>query len=386
MAAEVRQDLVEEARKFLSSPKVITEKDENKRAFLLKKGLSDDEINMAFSMVPNIIIDSGASSQVPGLPVPYIHQQPTSRWTQIRDFANLMIILSGGFYGIHYVYKCYIGPLLTGRREKSAEDRMIELQQSVVTILNDVQSTLSSMEQTLSTQTNKIQTLNIEKTSDAATKRQLDELKTEITSLKGLLVNKRSFPASPSLSAGIPSWQLSNASNIISNSTVNNTSSIAGSLANGGSINGPTEATILTNGLNAQTETTIQTNGLNAATESISVTNGLHGPTESITVTNGLNVDSNITNSDDNSSTENGFVEDDSVVKEDVTNASSISSTIDNETHDTQVTAKNTEPESEKDQMISHNDVIKTDFENTSAKRETTEDTIITDSSDEISQ
>lgn len=370
MAAEVRQDMVEEARKFLSSPKVIAEKDENKRAFLLKKGLSDEEINMAFSMVPkNIIINGGVPSQVPGPTVPYIPQQPISKWTQIRDFANMIIILSGGFYGIHYVYKCYIGPLLTGRREKSAEDRMIELQQSVVTILNDVQSTLSSMEQTLSTQTNKIQTLNIGQTSEAATKRQLDELKTEITSLKGLLVNKRSFPSTPSLtslSAGIPSWQLSSASNMISNSTVKNKSSIADSLSNGDSTNGPKESTILTN-------------GLNAPTESIKVTNGLNAPTESITVTNGLNVDSNITNSEKNIITENEFEEDNIVVKEAVTNASSISSTIDNETYDTQVTVKSAEPESEKDQIISQNN-------DTNAKKESAEDTIITDSSDEISQ
>lgn len=381
MAAEVRQDLVEEARKFLSSPKVFAEKDENKRAFLKKKGLSDEEINMAFSMVPkNMIINGGTSSPVPGPPVPYIPQQPTSRWTQIRDFANFIIILSGGFYGLHYVYQCYIGPLLTGRREKSAEDRMIELQQSVVTILNDVQSTLSSMEQTISTQTNKIQTLNIEKTSDAATKRQLDELKTEITSLKGLLVNKRSFPASPSLSAGIPSWQLSSSS---SNSAVNNTSSIVGSVANSSSSNNPTDTSILTNVLNAPKESITVTNGLGS---SVAVTNGLHSQAESITVTDGLKVDSNVTKSD-SSSTENGFVKDDSTVKETVTDVSSITSTIDNENYDTQATVKNAEPETEKNQINSHNnDVIKTDYENTSAAKEIIEDANIIDSSDEISQ
>ncbi|CAL4068582.1 unnamed protein product, partial [Meganyctiphanes norvegica] len=166
MAEKVRQDLVEEARKFLLNPKVLTEKDENKRAFLMKKGLTEEEINVAFSMVPkNMMMSHSASSPSFGPPVPYIPQQPSSRWSQVRDYANLVLILSGASYGIHYIYKCYIGPLLTGHREKSVEESMIELQHSVATVLKDVQNTLSTLEQTLSAQTIKIQIINVENTS-----------------------------------------------------------------------------------------------------------------------------------------------------------------------------------------------------------------------------
>lgn len=46
---------------------------------------------------------------------------------------------------------------MTGRREKTVEESMIELQQSVVSVLKEVQTTLASLEQTLSAQSLRIQ-------------------------------------------------------------------------------------------------------------------------------------------------------------------------------------------------------------------------------------
>lgn len=209
----VRQNLVDEAAKFLINPSVIGHSADKKKAFLRKKGLSEAEIDAAFGKVkvPGVSpIGAVVPAQISHLPVPaYAVQQPPTLWVKIRDICNFVFILTGASYGVFYLYKKYLGPLLTGRREKTVEESMIELQQSVVSVLKEVQTTLASLEQTLSAQSLRIQALNTKEDNQVVTPRQIEELRTEVTSLKGLLINRRTFPSTPSMSPAIPSWQRS---------------------------------------------------------------------------------------------------------------------------------------------------------------------------------
>ncbi|XP_050687597.1 peroxisomal membrane protein PEX14-like isoform X1 [Eriocheir sinensis] len=213
-----RQNLVDEAAKFLINPKVASHAEDKKLAFLKKKGLSDEEISSAFAKakaygpidkVSNVATgpDFYPGAVVPAYPMP----GPPSLWVKVRDIANIILLLTGAAYGLHYIFQRYIGPWLTGRRQKTVEESMVEMQQSVVSVLKEVQTTLASLEQTLSAQNIHIQALNNREGSHTSTK-QLEQLRTEVSSLKGLLINKRTFPSTPSLAPSIPSWQRNKAS------------------------------------------------------------------------------------------------------------------------------------------------------------------------------
>ncbi|KAK8745970.1 hypothetical protein OTU49_017206 [Cherax quadricarinatus] len=215
-----RQKLVDEAAKFLLNPKVMNHADEQKTAFLHKKGLTDAEIQAAFSKAKTIAPADVATSNVmshpgsyPGIPVsPYMVPPPPSMWIRLRDVCNFVLILMGTSYGVYHLYQKYLGPWLTGRRQKTVEESMIELQHSVVTVLKEVQTTLTSLEQTLRAQNVRIQTLSLREESQVnVTPKQLDQLKGEIASLKGLLINRRTFPSTPGMAPSIPSWQRSKA-------------------------------------------------------------------------------------------------------------------------------------------------------------------------------
>ncbi|XP_045138520.1 peroxisomal membrane protein PEX14-like [Portunus trituberculatus] len=213
---ELRHNLVEEAAKFLINPKVASHAEDKKSAFLKKKGLNDEEILAAFSKA-KAYASVGKGENVAASPelyagavVPAYNPPSPSVWAKIREVCNIILILGGASYGLHYVYQRYIGPWLTGRRQKTVEESMVELQQSVVSVLKEVQNTLASLEQTLSAQTVHIQALNNREGSQASTK-QIDQLRNEVSSLKGLLINKRTFPSTPTLAPSIPSWQRSKA-------------------------------------------------------------------------------------------------------------------------------------------------------------------------------
>ncbi|KAG0712805.1 Peroxisomal membrane protein PEX14 [Chionoecetes opilio] len=205
-----RQHLVEEAAKFLINPKVASHGEDQKSAFLKKKGLSDEEILAAFSQarvsVPLGKGGSGAPGVYAGALVPAYPAPAPSVWLRVRDVCNVVLVLAGASYGLHYLYKRYLGPWLTGRRHKSVEESVEELEQSVAVVVKEVQTTLAALQHTLSAQTLHIQALNHREGSPASTK-QMEQLRSEVSSLKGLLINKRTFPSSPSPAPSIPSWQ-----------------------------------------------------------------------------------------------------------------------------------------------------------------------------------
>ncbi|XP_071547180.1 peroxisomal membrane protein PEX14-like isoform X2 [Panulirus ornatus] len=211
-----RQNLVDEAANFLVNPKVINHANDKKSAFLRKKGLSEAEIQAAFAksttsvskgVIQNSEIPHPGPYSGPLVPA-YAGSAPPSLWLRIRDVCNFVFFLMGASYGLYHIYQRYLGPWLMGRRQKTVEESITELQQSVVTVLKEVQTTLASLEQTLSAQNIRIQALkNKDVSQDNVSPKQLEQLKAEITSLKGLLINRRTFPSTPSMAPSIPSWQ-----------------------------------------------------------------------------------------------------------------------------------------------------------------------------------
>lgn len=219
-----REPLIATAVKFLQNSRVRQSPLGTRRAFLKKKGLTDEEIDLALQQSGTATDEPSplgpAAAVVPVQP-PHLIPQPYSpggsRW---RDYGALAVIMAGIAFGFHQLYKKYLLPLVLGGREDRKQlERMAaslsELSGSVAQTVTQVQTTLTSVQELLRQQQQKIQELAHELAAAKATtstnwileSQNINELKSEINSLKGLLLNRRQFPPSPS-APKIPSWQI----------------------------------------------------------------------------------------------------------------------------------------------------------------------------------
>ncbi|KAM4571821.1 peroxisomal membrane protein PEX14 isoform 2-T2 [Fundulus diaphanus] len=219
-AAGPREALVATAVKFLQNPKVRESPLGTRKAFLKKKGLTDEEVELAIQR-------SGSTEEVlplspVGLPHPPYATQlspppPSYRW---RDYGALTIIMVGIAFGFHQLYKKYILPLIMGSREdkkhlQRMESNIAAMSGTLTQTVTQLQQTLVHIQELLVQQQQKIQELSQELATaetSSSTNRILDnqtvgELKAEIASLKGLLLSRRQFPSTPAIPK-IPSWQI----------------------------------------------------------------------------------------------------------------------------------------------------------------------------------
>uniref|UniRef100_A0A8D0GQ47 Peroxisomal membrane protein PEX14 n=1 Tax=Sphenodon punctatus TaxID=8508 RepID=A0A8D0GQ47_SPHPU len=210
------------AVKFLQNSRVRQSPLATRRAFLKKKGLTDEEIDLAFqhsSTATDEPQSPSASTQLVPTPAPRLvpYNPPGSRW---RDYGALAIIMTGIAFGFHQLYKKYLLPLIMGGKEdrkqlQRIESNISEMSGSVTQTVTQLQTTLASVQELLMQQQQKIQELTQELAASKATtstnwileSQNINELKSEIYSLKGLLLNRRQFPPSPS-APKIPSWQI----------------------------------------------------------------------------------------------------------------------------------------------------------------------------------
>ncbi|XP_053136739.1 peroxisomal membrane protein PEX14 isoform X2 [Hemicordylus capensis] len=215
-----REALIATAVKFLQNSRVRQSPPATRKAFLKKKGLTDEEIDLAFQQSGTAKEEpqSLSTQLVPTQPshlAPY--SPPSSRW---RDYGALAIILAGIAFGFHQLYKKYLLPLIMGGKEdrkqlQRIESNISEMSGSVTQTVTQLQTTLASVQELLIQQQQKIQELTQELAASKATtstnwileSQNINELKSEIYSLKGLLLNRRQFPPSPS-APKIPSWQI----------------------------------------------------------------------------------------------------------------------------------------------------------------------------------
>ncbi|XP_043355907.1 peroxisomal membrane protein PEX14 isoform X3 [Dermochelys coriacea] len=194
------------AVKFLQNSRVRQSPLATRRAFLKKKGLTDEEIDLAFQQSGTTTDESqslGPSTQlVPTQPLHLLpYSPPGSRW---RDYGALAIIMAGIAFGFHQLYKKYLLPLIMGGKEdrkqlQRIEANISEMSGSVTQTVTQLQTTLASVQELLMQQQQKIQELTQELAAAKATtstnwileSQNINELKSEIYSLKGLLLNRQ---------------------------------------------------------------------------------------------------------------------------------------------------------------------------------------------------
>lgn len=218
---ELRSELVATAVKFLANPKVLATPESQRRAFLVKKGLTEAEISAALEQ-------AGASPELPAtaeppLPVPVQAAPPVLRshshpW--LRGLQSL-VVLGGGGYALYRLARDYLLPTFFGvpnperERLRLMQEQLTEVSHSLKFLMDSVQQTLSAVR----TQQDVVQrALGIDASASAlygasqtgpVTKADLAELRTEVGMLKSLLLSRSQFaPVPPSLAAPIiPAWQ-----------------------------------------------------------------------------------------------------------------------------------------------------------------------------------
>nr|XP_054768356.1 peroxisomal membrane protein PEX14-like [Lytechinus pictus] len=231
-----REKMIETAVKFLLNPQVRSSPMVQKKAFLRKKGVSDAEIELAIDrsgtrqdVVPpanETPVAPPPQGQVPvathpgAVPqqqmVPYMQPPPPSRVTTWRDYAAIAVIVSGVTFGIYQLIMRFVAPWLKRRNEE--EERMKKLEASIEELNRNVSQAVVAMDKSISAiqtlmekQDQQLVSLNAEIVSGKAltnSRRSTDttEIKSEIMSLKGLLLSRHQFPSTPQRTT-IPSWQ-----------------------------------------------------------------------------------------------------------------------------------------------------------------------------------
>ncbi|XP_067658690.1 peroxisomal membrane protein PEX14-like [Haliotis asinina] len=232
-----RENLISTAVKFLQNPKVQQSPLYQRKAFLEKKGLTKEEIDLAVQKagVSDVVTPPPHPAQYPPGPFqqslavqPQLQAPLPSTWVRVKDFTTTALIVSSISYAVYRMYQLYIRPWLQG---KSAQDdsRMDRLEQQLRELQNlnqnmvQVQETLKSIQESLTTQQTSFAAISnsIEGSYTAMKSKDTDllqDVKTEISSLKGLLLSRRQFPPVPQTSPVLPSWQVSTSSTTLSSS------------------------------------------------------------------------------------------------------------------------------------------------------------------------
>ncbi|XP_054627320.1 peroxisomal membrane protein PEX14 isoform X2 [Dunckerocampus dactyliophorus] len=274
--APTREALISTAIKFLQNPKVRHSPLATRKAFLKKKGLTNEEVDLVIqrsgtteevlpltTFGPPHPLDSSHLATVPHSPKGY-------RW---RDYGAFTIMIVGIAYGCHQLYKKYILPLIMASREdkkhlQRMESNIAAMSGTLTQTVGQLQQTLTSLQELLIQQQQKIQELSKELATaevSSASSRIVDnqtvgELKAEIVSLKGLLLSRKQFPSTPSVPK-IPSWQIPlKAPSASSSQSVNHSSSDISPVSNESANSSP-------------------------------VKDGRHSPQDELGVTNGVNGD-----------------------------------------------------------------------------------------------
>jgi peroxin-14 len=210
-----RESAIQTAISFLRNPKVARSSLLQKRNFLASKGLSDDEIQLAFERVGiftkiNMMdtpVEESTVINVPSQaqpPATYKHQMTT--FEKIKDLISSAALISGIAYAVYMFYKRYIEPFLFGRKKKG--DKMDELTKTTKAINGElirVREELNNSKQA-------------QESANKVVQNSLQSFKTEIETIKGILLNHRNFSSKPSMSSAamnipkIPSWQLASKS------------------------------------------------------------------------------------------------------------------------------------------------------------------------------
>ncbi|XP_043227362.1 peroxisomal membrane protein PEX14-like isoform X1 [Amphibalanus amphitrite] len=206
-AVAPREQMVVAAARFLNNPRVAGSSEQQKLAFLRQKGLTEEEINEAVLRSPAVAYSLHSTQTCAFLG---IRQSPRFLGA-LQAVCNVIVVFFGGGYIIYYIVKTYVLPWLTGsRRRPSSAERLDALQASLDASVRQLSDSLRALQTQLGDQQRSLDQLRPAAADQTQLQRELGQLRAEVASLKGLMLNRHQFAAAPSPppAPSIPSWQM----------------------------------------------------------------------------------------------------------------------------------------------------------------------------------
>ncbi|KAI1337029.1 peroxisomal membrane anchor protein conserved region-domain-containing protein [Xylariaceae sp. FL0016] len=211
----IREDVVASAVNFLQDPNVVSSPLENKLSFLRSKNLTQEEIDASFARTgspaptTNTAPVPSQSAAGPVVQQPYYgqYQQPPYGWQapppeppkrDWRDWFIMATVMGGVGYGLYFITKRYISPLVSPptpeklEQDKEAVDEQFEKAFATIEQLVKDTETLKASEQERTEKLDKIigELDTFMRDSKSASRRQDDEterLREDMKNLKGVI-------------------------------------------------------------------------------------------------------------------------------------------------------------------------------------------------------
>lgn len=176
-----------------------------KQRFLRNKGLTEQEIQLACERAG--VFTGSKPAETPVSPaiinmdrreshVQLWKPQPVSTFGRIKEILSSVAVFSSLAYLIYKFYKKFIEPWLFGdKKGKSVEDKVDTLTVKVETDLKMIGQEVGRIREDM---------------GQFDVRREIQNFKSDLDSIKGLLLNKKQFasPNLPVVPPSIPSWQL----------------------------------------------------------------------------------------------------------------------------------------------------------------------------------
>ncbi|KAK0076166.1 hypothetical protein PV326_011018 [Microctonus aethiopoides] len=196
----ISESLLNIAVKFLQNPRVSSSPRKYKQQFLKSKGLTNDEIKKAFELA-SLVIPIENHSETSAFAVSPNHTNsfyylPTFLY-KVKEFFNTTVLIGATFYCVYVFYKNFIKPYIFGDAKNNSA--MVDSCDSTLTkSVIEMKDSIIKIEANV----NKLMHTNL---PDPSISHLVQELKQDLTSLKGLLLSRKQFPSAP---PSIPPWQL----------------------------------------------------------------------------------------------------------------------------------------------------------------------------------
>lgn len=159
-----------------------------KQKFLQRKGLTDKEIQIACERSGAYALHENQNIALPPLPspgpvsIPFRQETQISTFHRIKELVHNVALFSAVIYAIYTFYNRIIKPFLFGdKKKKTIEDTVQELNKTVNSCVVELRDGLANV---------KSEVDKINHISESNTQRQLQNMQSDVSTIKGLLLSR----------------------------------------------------------------------------------------------------------------------------------------------------------------------------------------------------
>eukprot|EP00117_Sycon_ciliatum_P039203 scpid66010/ scgid2013/ Peroxisomal membrane protein PEX14; PTS1 receptor-docking protein; Peroxin-14; Peroxisomal membrane anchor protein PEX14 len=237
MALDGNEDTskVDIAVRFLSHSDIQKANVDKKKEFLRKRGLNEGQITEALFRSSMQQSSAGASSSSPAVGSDHLHSGGRP-WLAYSVLLGMLTLAGAGFV---HLYEAYILPYLQRREQEETRLQGLEAALgSTQSRLNDtvdgLQTSVSAIQESVRRIEQDVTTIKCSSSQTSSREDAMAGVKSEIQTVKSLLLSRNQFASAPVQRPSIPAWQRTNGTSS-SAAAASPTNGVNGDSANGSS-------------------------------------------------------------------------------------------------------------------------------------------------------